>query len=146
MKQQIFMRLALAATLVVLGMTPSLAQGSQYYEDLGVIKTNTTSPATAPWFVDTVDSNSPYNLGQHVSVALHPVSGAPYISYYDASHESLQMANMSALAAIAARITTGRVRRWIILVMSGSTAPSRLIRQTTSPSFPTMTPPIAHSN
>ena len=92
MKQQIFMRLALAATLVVLGMTPSLAQGSQYYEDLGVIKTNTTSPATAPWFVDTVDSNSPYNLGQHVSVALHPVSGAPYISYYDASHESLQMA------------------------------------------------------
>ena len=54
MKRQICIGLVLSATLVVLGMGSGQAQGSQYNEDKEVISANTTSPASAPWFVNTV--------------------------------------------------------------------------------------------
>ncbi len=90
MKRQICIGLVLSATLVALGMTASLTQGSQYNEDWAVISANTTSPASAPWLINTVDSTN--NVGQHVSVALDPATGASYISYYDATYDDLRMA------------------------------------------------------
>ena len=90
MKRQICIGLVLSATLVALGMTPCLTQGSQYNEDWAVISANTTSPASAPWFINTVDS--PNDVGQHVSVALDPDNGTSYISYYDATYDNLRMA------------------------------------------------------
>ena len=91
MKRKICIGLVLSATLVALGMTPCLTQGSsQYNEDGAVISANTTSPASAPWFIITVDS--PNDVGQHVSVALDPASGTTYISYYDATYANLRMA------------------------------------------------------
>ena len=90
MKRQICIGLVLSATLVALGMTPGLTQGSQYNEDWAVISANTTSPASAPWFIDTVDS--PNDVGQHVSVAIDPDNGTSYISYYDATYDNLRMA------------------------------------------------------
>jgi len=90
MKRQICIGLVLFATLVVLGMTPCRTRGSQHNEDWAVSSANTTSPASAPWFVNTVDSLN--DVGQHVSVALHPTSGFPYVSYYDATYHNLRMA------------------------------------------------------
>jgi hypothetical protein len=88
---EICIGLVLSATLVALGMTPCLTQGPQYNDDDGaVISANTTSPASAPWFVITVDS--PNDVGQHVSVALDPASGTSYVSYYDATYNDLRMA------------------------------------------------------
>ncbi len=92
MKQKITIRLILIAMLAVLMTTPSLAQNSQHNDDLKVIKAHSSSAASASWFIDTVDSNSPFYVGQHVSIALHPVNGRPYISYYDASYTMLRMA------------------------------------------------------
>jgi hypothetical protein len=81
MERQIRIGLVLSATLVVLGMTPGMAQESQYNEDWAVIGANTTSPASAPWFVDTVDWTR--DVGRHVSVAIDPGSGRTFISYYN---------------------------------------------------------------
>ncbi len=90
MKRQICIGLVLSATLVALGMTPTLTQGSQYDEVWAVISANTASPASAPWFINTVDS--PNDVGQYVSVALDPENGTSYISYYDTTYDNLRMA------------------------------------------------------
>ncbi len=90
MKRQLCIGLALAATLVVLGMAPGLAQESQYPEDWAGTSANTTSPASARWFVNTVDS--PDDVGQYVSVAIDPASGTSYVSYYDVTYHDLRMA------------------------------------------------------
>jgi hypothetical protein len=81
MKRQIYIGLVLSATLVVLGMRLGLAQDSQCNEDWAVSSANTASPASAPWFIDTVDSVR--DVGRHVSVALDPGSGMTFISYYN---------------------------------------------------------------
>jgi hypothetical protein len=70
--------LVLFAMLVVLGMTPAPSQGSQYNEAQELFAANTASAATAPWFIDTVDSAN--DVGRHVSVALDPGSGITFIS------------------------------------------------------------------
>jgi hypothetical protein len=90
MKRQICIGLALSATLVALGMIPGLARGSQYNQDWAVISANTTSPASAPWFIDTVDSAT--DVGRHVSVAIDRESGMTFISYYDATSGDLRLA------------------------------------------------------
>ena len=90
MKQKICSRLVLVVTLIVLMMTPGLVQGSQTNEYRGSISTNTTSPAVAPWFFNTVDT--PHNFGQYVSLAFDPVNNTPYVSYYDATYKDLRMA------------------------------------------------------
>jgi len=90
MKKQLWFGLVLAAALVVMVITPGLTQGSQTHEDWTVSGANTTSPASAPWFIDTVDSS--YDVGQYVSVALDPENGTSYISYYDATYKDLRMA------------------------------------------------------
>jgi hypothetical protein len=90
MKRQICIGLVLSATLVVLGMRSGLAQSSQYNEDWAVISANTTSAATAPWFIDTVDSAT--DVGRHVSVAVDRKSGMTFISYYDATNGDLRLA------------------------------------------------------
>jgi hypothetical protein len=90
MKRQIYIGLVICAILIVLGMTPYLARGSNNVEDGAVSGTNITTSASTRWFFTRVDT--PYNVGQYVSVVLHPVSGLPYVSYYDADHEDLRMA------------------------------------------------------
>ena len=77
--------------LAILGLAPALAQDSQSSE-VSVMNVPRILPASAPWFFDTVDTDPPNDVGQHVSIAFHPVSGRPYISYYDASNQNLRMA------------------------------------------------------
>jgi len=81
MKRQICIGLAISAILGVLGLTPGVAQRSQYDEDWTVISAGTTSPASAPWFIETVDSTG--DIGRHASVAVDPGSGMTFISYHD---------------------------------------------------------------
>ena len=66
--------------LVAPGMTPGLARGTQHNEDRAISGANTTLPALAPWFIDTVDA--PHDVGQYVSMALDPGDETAYISYY----------------------------------------------------------------
>jgi len=49
-------------------------------------------PANLPWSKEVVDSTPYTQTGQYVSIAHHPISGAAYISYYNAEYESLYMA------------------------------------------------------
>jgi hypothetical protein len=51
---------------------------------------NADPAATAPWFIETVDSS--FGVGSHVSVAIDPDCGTTYISYYDANKNDLKMA------------------------------------------------------
>ena len=90
MKRRICIGLVLSAVLVVLGARSGPAQGSQTNGDWAVISANTTAVATAPWFIDTVDSVR--DVGRHVSVAIDPGSGMTFISYYDAANRDLRLA------------------------------------------------------
>ncbi len=90
MKKHIWFGLVLSAMLVVLGMTPRLTRGSQTHEDWAVSSANITSPASAPWFINTVDTS--HDVGQYVSLALDPENGTSYISYYDTTYDDLRMA------------------------------------------------------
>ena len=90
MRKYSWFGLVLAAMLVVLGMTPRLAQSSQFNVDGAVSSANTTSPASAPWFIRTVDTS--HDVGQYVSMALDPENGTSYISYYDTTYDDLRMA------------------------------------------------------
>ncbi len=90
MKRQICVGLVFSAMLVVLGMSSGPAQGAQVNDDGAVISANTTSAATAPWFTDTVDSDT--DVGRHVSIAIEPTSGMTFISYYDATDKDLMVA------------------------------------------------------
>ena len=92
MKTRIHLTLILLVMLALLLTTPSLAQDSPSSEVLVVNDASASSSATAPWFFSTVDTDPPNDVGQHVSIAFHPVSDRPYISYYDAYNQNLQMA------------------------------------------------------
>ena len=85
----------LVGILVALIMKPSLAQNLHLSSHELSSTTGSAAAANAPWFFDKVDSDDSYpfdDIGQHVSIALHPVSGRPYISYYQASQKILRMA------------------------------------------------------
>jgi hypothetical protein len=90
MKRQVRIGLALSAALAILVMTPGLAQESQYNKDWAVVSAGATWPASAPWFIDTVDSIR--DVGRHVSVAIDRKSGMTFISYYDATNGDLRLA------------------------------------------------------
>ena len=90
MKRQICLKLILIMTLAALGMTSGLARGSQRDEDRAMSGANTLLPASAPWFIDTVDA--PHDVGQYVSMALDPDDGTAYISYYDTTYDDLRVA------------------------------------------------------
>ncbi len=90
MKKQICISFALLAVFVFMGISTHQAQGSNKQWERVISQANTSSPASALWFFETVDS--PNDVGQHVSIALDHASNRPYISYYDAHYESLRMA------------------------------------------------------
>ena len=77
--------------IVVLGITPTLVAGSGNGADWADISTTTSSSAATRWFFDTVETSATYDIGEHVSLALDS-NDTPYISYYEASHQMLQMA------------------------------------------------------
>jgi len=88
MKKQICIGLVLFSVFAFMGISPYQAQGSH---EAGVVpQTGTSSPASARWFFETVYSY--LDAGQYVSLALDPVDGRPYISFYDANYEGLRMA------------------------------------------------------
>ena len=82
--------LVLCAILAVIGLTTYQAQGSKNNKTGEKISATTSSPTSAPWLFETVDS--PNDVGQYVSLALDHASNRPYISYYDTHYESLRMA------------------------------------------------------
>lgn len=92
MKIRNVFRLMLSVMLPLLALESGLARGPGSTGSSKAADANTYSSASAPWFFDTVDSDPPYDVGQHVSIALHPVNGRPFISYYEASHQMLRMA------------------------------------------------------
>jgi hypothetical protein len=86
MKRRIWVGLVLSATLVVLGLTPGLAQGPEDdYADRRLAGASPTAAADAPWFIDTVvqGDGEDVDVGRHVSLALDPRGGWPFISYYN---------------------------------------------------------------
>jgi hypothetical protein len=76
------------ALLLTAGMGP--VRGAEPSDPSGPASVTLSPGATAPWFVETVDAAA--GTGSHVSVAIDPVSGTTYISYYDASNQDLKMA------------------------------------------------------
>jgi len=100
MKTRLFFVLACAVALLLVVALAAAAKESPPGGELVVSGANAapaeaedlaaSAAATAPWFRETVDS--PNNVGQHVSVAIDPVTGTTYISYYDATEKELRMA------------------------------------------------------
>jgi hypothetical protein len=90
MKKQICIGLVLFAIFIFMGISPYQAQGVNNHEDYLALPASTSSPASAPWFRETVYSY--LDVGQHVSLALDPADDRPYISFYDANYEGLRMA------------------------------------------------------
>jgi len=91
MKKQICIGLVLFAIFIFIGISPYQAQGLNNHEDYLALPASTSSPASAPWFRETVYSY--LDVGQHVSLALDPADDRPYISFYDANYEGLRMAS-----------------------------------------------------
>ena len=90
MKKQICIGLVLFAIFIFMGISTYPAQGLNNHEDYLALPASTSSPASAPWFRETVYSY--LDVGQHVSLALDPADDRPYISFYDANYEGLRMA------------------------------------------------------
>ena len=90
MKKQICIGLVLFAIFIFMGISPYQAQGLNNHKDYLALPASTSSPASAPWFRETVYSY--LDVGQHVSLALDPADDRPYISFYDANYEGLRMA------------------------------------------------------
>lgn len=96
MSNKIYLRFMLVFFFVMMAAIPSYAlNGTLTHQSaLGVA----AEAAAAPWFFDVVDTYPPdppdpaYDVGQHVSIALHPETGKPFISYYEAAHQMLMMA------------------------------------------------------
>ena len=77
--------------LLLLAAGTGLARGSQSTGPSEAVGGNASPGAAAPWFIETVDSDSDLGVGSHVSVAIDP-AGTTYISYYDATNKDLKMA------------------------------------------------------
>jgi hypothetical protein len=96
MSRKLCFRSALLILCALMMTTPSRAV------EVPVLYSNTLTQASeavsAPWFFDVVDTYPPdpplpaYDVGQHVSIALHPDTGTPIISYYDSSYKMLRTA------------------------------------------------------
>ncbi|TFG68999.1 MAG: hypothetical protein E4H27_07485 [Anaerolineales bacterium] len=93
MKARIVFRWMLSVMLPFLAIESGLARGSEPPGSSRAAGANASASSSARWYFATVDSDPPYDVGQHVSIALHPVNGRPYISYYEASHQMLRMAS-----------------------------------------------------
>ena len=139
MENRRFFGLILSGMLLLLATGTSLALGPQATANRAPASTGPSPGATAPWFVKTVDASP--GVGSYVSVAIN-AQGATYISYYDEPNEVPEDGQgSSARAAIAARATTGRVRRWTTAsaLPPGCTAPSPSIQRPACRPLPTGT-------
>jgi hypothetical protein len=90
MKARICIGFFLCVILLTLVVVQSWAREALPIEGWATGSLTTVSPASAPWFVDTVDSVT--DVGRHVSVAIDPASGTTFISYYDATNGDLRLA------------------------------------------------------
>jgi hypothetical protein len=90
MSGRIPFRAAFSAILLVLAARPGVVHG---WQDTGAGQPAGVSEspgATAPWFVDEVDTEG--DTGEYTSVAYDPFMGAIYATYYDATSQSLRIA------------------------------------------------------
>lgn len=51
-----------------------------------------TLPADAPWVLEYAEKYDGAVLGNHLSIAHHPITGAAYVSYYDSLNKDLKLA------------------------------------------------------
>ncbi len=90
MKVRVLSRCGLLALALILAIGSGPVRGDQPAAHLAPASPSAPPGATAPWFIEPVDSA--LGVGSHVSIAVDPESGTTYISYYDTANKDLKMA------------------------------------------------------
>jgi hypothetical protein len=88
MKGRNFFGLMLSVVLLLLAA--GSAGSGQAHGPQEAVAANASSAVNAPWF--NIEVDTPGDTGQYTSVAIDPVNGITYVSYYDATNEALRMA------------------------------------------------------
>ncbi len=91
MRRQNISRLTLSVLLLLLAAGSSPVHGVPPAELGEAADLSTSSVADAPWVKMEVDTDG--DTGHHVSVAIDPIFGGVYVSYYDVTHGNLRMAH-----------------------------------------------------
>ena len=91
MRSQSVSRLMLSVMLLVLAGGSSPVHGVPIAALGETAGSSASSVADAPWFKMEVDTDG--DTGHHVSVAVDPIFGGVYVSYYDVINQELRMAH-----------------------------------------------------
>jgi hypothetical protein len=91
MKDRSISGLMLVALVLFLAAGSGPVSGARPTEPAKAVKAEASSIANAPWVKMEVDTAA--DTGQHVSVAIDPIYGGVYVSYYDATAKHLRVAH-----------------------------------------------------